>query len=425
MRAIPETLWWWDVVGSGWQMPIGQSSVVVALPAEPLRAECVRGDDEPCTASVEGTSLRVDTGALAPYTPVTVRVAFDEADVAAPIPGSAGRDLLWSLLAGALALAVAGFLWWRTREPPPGFPVLFEPPFLVPPALGVRVLDEKDAEADLQATLFDLSERGVLRLRGDEDTWYIEVVQPLEAEHLHPVEQVMLSGLGLHQVGDVFVVSSTETSGRMVATARSSLRSQVSASSAGYLRSSGAGIAAVALGWLARAAALFMVGRYFFDHGWVRWPLLVGTATFVVAVAGTMFRAGVTTVRTPEGRDLWSRAGGFARFLTTDSSEDRFDASAHLDWYPRYLAWAVALGAADEWARRYEAQGLTVPEVPWIVWTGSGTRFSTGAMSRSFDGAIGSATAAYAAAEAARSSSSGGGGFSGGSGGGGGGGGSW
>ena len=58
------------------------------------------------------------------------------------------------------------------------------------------------------------------------------------------------------KVGDVFVVSSTETSGRMVATARSSLRSQVSASSAGYLRSSGAGIAAVALGWLALAAAL-------------------------------------------------------------------------------------------------------------------------------------------------------------------------
>jgi uncharacterized membrane protein len=132
-------------------------------------------------------------------------------------------------------------------------------------------------------------------------------------------------------------------------------------------------------------------------------------------------------VRTPEGRDLWSRTGGFARFLTTDSSESRFDAAAHLDWYPRYLAWAVALGSADEWARRYEAQGVEVPDVPWVVWTGTGTRFHAGAMNRSFDGAIASATSAYAAAEAARASASGGGGggFSGGSGGGGGGGGSW
>jgi uncharacterized membrane protein len=96
-----------------------------------------------------------------------------------------------------------------------------------------------------------------------------------------------------------------------------------------------------------------------------------------------------------------------------------------MDWYPRYLAWAVALGSADEWAGRYEAQGVTVPDVPWIVWTGSGTRFSAGSMSRSFDGAIASASAAYAASQAAQASSSGGGGFSGGSGGGGGGGGSW
>ena len=86
-----ETLWWWDVVGAGWQMPIGASSIVVTLPAEPLRAECVFGEDQPCTASVEGTSLRVTTGPLEPFTPVTVRVAFDADDVAAPIPAAADR----------------------------------------------------------------------------------------------------------------------------------------------------------------------------------------------------------------------------------------------------------------------------------------------------------------------------------------------
>ena len=95
-----EGLWWWGGVGAGWHMPIGAPSVVVTLPAEPLRAECVLGDDVPCTASVEGTSLRVTTGPLEPFTPVTVRVAFDADDVAAPIPAAADSDLWWSLVAG-------------------------------------------------------------------------------------------------------------------------------------------------------------------------------------------------------------------------------------------------------------------------------------------------------------------------------------
>lgn len=424
-----ETLWWWDVVGSGWQMPMASSSVTVRLPAEPLRAECVIGDgDEPCTASVEGTSLRVSTGALEPFTPVTVRVAFDADDVAAPTEGTIDRDLTLSLVAALAAAAAAAALWAATRERAPGFPVLFEPPFMVPPALGVHVLDESHADADLQATLFDLAERGVLRLRGGTgDTWYVEVVQAPEAEHLHPLEQRLLADLGLTAVGDVFVVASTESSGRTVASARTSLRAQVDQASGGYLSASVPGMVGRALGWICAGATVLMVGRYFIDDGWVRWPLLAGTTAFAVAAMGMLTAKGVTTRRTKEGRDLWSRTGGFARFLTTDSSESRFDAAAHLDWYPRYLSWAVALGVGDEWARRYEAQGVTVPDVPWVVWTGTSTgqRFSPSSMTRSFDTAIVSASAAYAAAEAAKSSSGGGGGFSGGSGGGGGGGGSW
>ena len=162
-----------------------------------------------------------------------------------------------------------------------------------------------------------------------------------------------------------------------MAAARKALHAQTSSSSSEYLRSSPAGMVAIVVGWICLAASVFMVGRYFIDSGWVRWPLLAGTTAFALVAAGMMFSAGTATVRTAEGRDLWSRTGGFARFLTTDSSEARFDASAHLDWYPRYLAWAVALGVADEWAARYEAQGVELPEVPWVIWVGSGQRFST------------------------------------------------
>lgn len=421
-----ETLWWWDVIGAGWQMAMDDVSVRVRLPAEPLSAECVQGEDTPCTASVEGTSLQVRTGPLEPFTPVTVRVAFDEDDVATPI--AAAPD--WStILPTALAVLVAALAaWWcwrRTREREPGFPVLFEPPFLVPPALGVKVLDETDAPEDLQATLFDLAERGVLRLQGDDDTWYIEVVQPLESEQLYPLEQALLSGLDLHQVGDTFVVASSEGSGRTVAAARSAMRSKVAEAASEHLDASRAGTLAVLAGWGGMIATAVMVGVHFFgDTGWVSWPLLAGVATFSFGVMGMLFEPGVSTTRTATGRDLWSRTGGFARFLTTESSEARFDAASHLDWYPRYLAWAVALGVADRWAARYREQGVEVPTVPWLIWTGTGQQFSTESMSRSFDSAIAGASAAYAASQAA-SSGGGGGGFSGGSGGGGGGGGSW
>jgi uncharacterized membrane protein YgcG len=420
-----ETQWWWDVVGAGWQMSMDQVSVTARLPARPLRVECVQGEDTPCTATVDGTTLQLRTGPLAPFTPVTLRVAFDADDVGAPATaGTPWVTLVLSAIAVLAAALLGGWCWRRTREREPGFPVVFEPPFLVPPALGVRVLDERDAAADLQATLFDLGERGVLRLQGDDDSWTVEVVQTLDDELLHPIERTLLEGLGLRSVGDVFVVSETEDSGRVVGAARSAVRAQVAESSAAYLQGSGPGALAIGLGWLCLIATFVLAGVHLFStSGWVSWPLLAGTATFAVVVMGMLFEPGVRTTRTAEGRDLWSRTGGFARFLTTDSSEARFDAAAHLDWYPRYLAWAVALGVGDEWARRYQAQGVDVPAVPWLLWSGTGTaHLSADSMNRSFDSAIASASAAYAASQA---SSSSGGGFSGGSGGGGGGGGSW
>jgi uncharacterized membrane protein len=143
---------------------------------------------------------------------------------------------------------------------------------------------------------------------------------------------------------------------------------------------------------------------------------------FALIALGLMFDPGVLTKRTEAGREVWSRTGGFARFITTDSSESRFEAAKHLDWYPKYLPWAVALGSAEAWAQRYEAQGLALPAVPWILWAGTGRNYSMNDMNASFNSAIVGASAAYAASQA---SSGGGGGFSGGSGGGGGGGGSW
>lgn len=420
-----ETLWWWDIVGQGWQMPMQAVDVTAQLPTEPLSARCVQGEDTPCTASIEGTTLRVRTGPLEPFTAVTVKVAFPADALPAPPAGEQSSNtltIILSILAAAVAAGLGLYLYRGTREQEPGFPVLFEPPAGIFPALGVKVLDETESSADLQATLFDLGERGILQLAGDDEQWSVTMAADPAIAPQWPAETAMLQTLGLTHQGATFVVAGNKAAGETIGEAKNALRSNVDIAASQFLSRSGAGWLAWLLGWLCTIAAIVMIGIYFFgDGGWVAWPLLIGTGIFSLIALGMMFDPGVVTKRTATGRDVWSRTGGFARFLTTDSAESRFEAAKHLDWYPKYLAWALALGSADAWAQRYESQGVQLPVVPWILWAGTGQNFSMDRMNDSFNASIASASAAYAASQA----SSGSGGFSGGSGGGGGGGGSW
>ena len=69
-----------------------------------------------------------------------------------------------------------------------------------------------------------------------------------------------------------------------------------------------------------------------------------------------MVKTGAGTKRTRQGRDLWSRIGGFHRVLSTPSSQDRFDFSGRQELYTAYIPWAVAFGCADEWAAKYRTE---------------------------------------------------------------------
>ncbi len=415
---------WWNIIGS-WQMPMEAATVVVHLPAAPERSECVQGTATRCEVSVEeGTMTYRAAGTLAPHTPVTVRLTFPKGAVPTPdADPTSTRTIALSVLAGLVGAALGAWFIVATRERRPGFPVLFEPPQGVGPALGARVLYETDADDDLQATLYDLGERGLLRLDGNDDAWRINLLADPSSQALSTAESGVLAAFGLQAPGDAFLVSATPTAGQQVNTARSTLRSSVHVEAHRYLATSPAGVWGKVLGGLAVVGVLVIGGFHLFgDSNHVPWPLLIGLAAFAFVDLGVLLDPATGSKHTEEGREMWSRVGGFSRFLTTDSAESRFDAAAHMDWYPRYLAWALVLGSADAWARRFQAQGVELPAVPWIYWTGTGHALSASSFAGSFDAAITSASASYAASQA---SSGGGGGFSGGSGGGGGGGGSW
>lgn len=57
--AAGRSQWWWNIVGSGWQMPMDATSVTASLPAAPVKSECFQGKDTPCTVSV---AERMDGG---------------------------------------------------------------------------------------------------------------------------------------------------------------------------------------------------------------------------------------------------------------------------------------------------------------------------------------------------------------------------
>jgi uncharacterized membrane protein len=422
-------VWWWNVVGSGWQMSMDAVEVEVALPAEPQEVECVQGRRTPCTALVDGTKVRLSTGPLKPYTPVTLRATFPKGALPTP-PGPAPSDSsntwLFAALLGIVGVAVSVLLLRATRERAPGMPVLFEPPEGISPAMAVRVLDESGGPDDLQATLFDLAERGVLQLTQTDDSWTVAcVAEPLQGAR-GPGEMDVLHKLEVDSPGLHFTISKTKTSGEKITKAKAALGHGLDAEQHQFLTKSPAGTAARAVGWIATGGVIAMAGVYHFGGSASRnIPLLIGAAVLSLGLLGVIMDPRTRTVHNEAGRDAWSRVGGFARFLSTDSSESRFDAAAHLDWFPRYLPWALALGVSEEWARRYEAQGVSLDSaaVPYVFWYGAGIHsWHDLSMSDSFNAAIGAASATYVASQAA---SGGGGGFSGGSGGGGGGGGSW
>ena len=132
----------WNVVAPGWQMDIQKSTIHITLPKPSGKVQCTSSFDGtgPCTIDGAGTDrVTISTGPLAPRTPVTVRIGLPTADarsrhraVAHRVRPSARsqrarrRDPARALALAALAFGYA--LDRKSREPEPGFPVMYEPP---------------------------------------------------------------------------------------------------------------------------------------------------------------------------------------------------------------------------------------------------------------------------------------------------------
>ena len=162
----------------GWVMNIAEVDITVDLPGDTDDVLCLTGTatpGPPCEISPPATAASpVQTGALAPNTPVTVRAPL-EMDP----PGL--KTLPWPIALDAvlgqslplavilLLLAVVGLgvgLWWTrtSHETDPGFPVMYTPPEGLGPVQSYFMTRERVPGTGLVATLLYMGERGLVRL---------------------------------------------------------------------------------------------------------------------------------------------------------------------------------------------------------------------------------------------------------------------
>ncbi|HET6166284.1 MAG TPA: DUF2207 domain-containing protein [Marmoricola sp.] len=432
------TQFYWDLVPPGWQMPITQARLTVHLPAPAQDFQCAVGVDATsgCTADGEGTdTLTVLAENLAPNTPVTVKTGLD-------IPTPAQRDSVpwpgWldpvlgrhpvglGVVVGLAALAgLSGFALTRsTHEKTPAYPLMYAPPDGVGPAQAAYILTEKVEDTAYIATMMYAAEKGAVTLEQDGNKWTITGTGDEGAwGKVDGVTQLTGQGLGVVGSGETFTASpKSATSGEKLKHELSEFRANTKgwALTSGLMSNSGLGGFGCFVLLAVWALTIWLGAFNPFDMSAI--ALIPGAfAVFGLGVG----MSGAGTKRTPTGRDLWSRVGGFRRILSTPSSVDRFDFSGRKELYTAYLPWAVAFDCADEWAKKYRIETGEEPPAPayFVGYSGAHTGNYVSQMVNSFDSAVSSAISSYNATQT--SSSGGGGGFSGGGGGGGGGGGSW
>ena len=431
-----ETQFYWNLIPGGWAQAIQDVHLVVHLPVVPVATpRCIVGDDvAPCRVTgVHTDTLTIKGRGIAPYTPLTLK-----AGLAMPTP-PAGEELPWSttwepvlgdsvgglvtvlvlaLLAGGAGVFMAG----RSFERKPPFPLQYAPPPDVGPAEAAYVVTERVDQQAFVASMLWAAQQGAVELSRDGDSWTItDKGGPGGWATLDRATVAVAPLLGGE--GGTFRASKDVESGRILQKRIAAFQKETKdwAQSNGFLQRSGlsgvavlmvlgaavlAGFAALAT-WFGMSISALVPGAFALTAS----PLLAPTAA---------------TRRTPKGRELWSRLGGFERMLSTPSSKQRFDFAGRQDVYTAYIPWAVAFGCADAWAKKYRTETGTEPPVPAYFggyYAGSLTGSYVDQMVNDFSSTVSTSISAYQATQS--HSSGGGGGFSGGGGGGGGGGGSW
>ncbi|MEI6624144.1 MAG: DUF2207 domain-containing protein [Actinomycetes bacterium] len=388
--VTPQSVFFWNVVAQGWQLPMKKVTAHVNLPSPAQQVQCVAGrpsstgvgEPGPCTITGAGTtSITLESVAMPANTGMTVRAAMGPPPptdqpglITTPWPVSLRGVFGDSVPAFILVLLVsliafAGGLWWalRGKEREPGSPVMYSPPSGVGPAQAVYLTSLEVGRFALTATLLAMAEQKLVTLqsRGDKKWLVTSTATAEQWRASDPASKAVAEVLAISKgVGSSFLAQRKPSAGAVLQRARGGIQPAVIK----WAKSTDIVRAAPAARWRRRAwviallaILLWLVAVVFFSAT----PSMYGLPFGAFAIGGLgLVKRDPGIRRTTTGRELWSRCAGFERFLSTDSAQDRFDFAANKDLFVTYIPYAVAFGVADKWAAKYRLYTDTEPPTP-------------------------------------------------------------
>jgi uncharacterized membrane protein len=440
---------YWNVTGHQWNTTIGEASIVVRLPgeipAESLEVAAWAGsygnsdDNTRHSVTQPGEVSISSTVPLDRRQGLTVTVAWPPGAV--KFPGLATRIwrfVSWNAIVLVPVLALV-FLIQRFRKHglDPGIPatvmVRYEPPPDISAGVIGTLVDERVDMADITATIVDLAVRGYLTIRTEveEQFWGLKKTNTTSftrrpdarTQELLPHERLFLDGLFASDADSVTTEDLKEEFYKKIPGIRSAMYDRLvekrfASGNPQSVRRKTVGLGVFA-GLLTGIGGMLLgtaQGAVFPNAAVL--PVISALVTILLfaAFAPAMPR------RTRAGVRAVSWARGFEEFAGR-VEEDRFERDAARDMFESLLPYAMALGVATKWSRKFE--GIYDDKQPdWYIGpTRNVHAFSTVSFHNSLQSAMSDTTQSLVATPRS-SGSSGGGGFSGG-GGGGGGGGSW
>jgi uncharacterized membrane protein YgcG len=417
---------YWNVIGSGWDIPLANLAVTVTGPAEVAQVACFAGpyqSTDPCGSAVAsglkatftqadvpvGDEFSVVTGWPPGTFPGVGLILSDRPnplDPVTPTPATGGLALLIAGAGSALAISrvrrtghdraylglTPGLMpapgqtattGYRSKRGPVA--VQFSPPKDARAGELGTLLDETADPRDVTATIIDLAVRGFLQIR--------EVPRKDPRRKVKDWELVALdgdrSGLLVFEAKLLDELFGARTSVKL-----SDLKTTFAASMA--LVQTGLYEDVTSKGWFshnprtvrrewAAAGAVLLVfgvgGAVVSGGAGIKGLALVGGAVALVGLL-VLALAKAAPARTAAGTAVLAEAVGFQRYLeTAEANQIRFEEGE--DLFSRYLPYAIVFGVAERWTNVFgelAAQGRAVPEPVWY----SGSSFQTGAFWMSY-----------------------------------------
>ncbi|CAM5791923.1 DUF2207 domain-containing protein [Cellulomonas persica] len=411
---------YWNVIGTGWEIPLGDLTATVTGPADVEGAVCFagpQGSTSPCSSADavgdtatftqdllgQGEPFTTVTGWPAGTFPGVEPIVVERPDPAAvwnPVSPLGGVAAL--MAAGGAALAIRrvrrtgrdrAYLGltpglrpvsgqdtgsgYRDKRAPVA--VQFTPPANVRPGELGTLVDEKADPVDVTATLIDLAVRGYLRIeevpRADakkkpKDWTLVALREPdaglLEYEALLMDE--IFTGrprVTLSDLKTTFASSMTKVQDRLYdqVTRNHWFRANPKSVRGSWLAT---GIVLIVVAGIALFVSLAVGDSELSTNvpGLGLIPIAIGAVGVVVLICARHAPA-----RTEEGTAVLAQSLGFRTYLTTAEAEQiRFEEGE--DVFSRYLPYAIVFGVAERWARVFAelaAQGRAIDPPGWYV----------------------------------------------------------